>query len=381
MSEFRRILDLRAEARKKSLFLFGPRQTGKTYLLRTQFPRSRTYNLLHADMFLKLSRRPELIREELANHNPEDPIIIDEIQKLPVLLDEAHAMIEERHFRFILTGSSPRKLLRRGANLLGGRARTRHLFPLVSAELGKFDLLRVLNYGSLPYVMESDDPEEDLIAYCGSYLQEEIAAEGAVRRIESFSRFFQTSSLVNGELLNFESVAGDSGVPPRTVREYFSILEDTLIGATLPPYRKARSRKAVATAKFYLFDCGVANVLSGRKIPGIRTELFGKAFEHFIFLELRAWADYRRDRRPLTFWRDRSGAEVDFVIGDEIAVEVKSTDLVQDKHLRGLRAFSEVTNFKKYLVVSLDPQTRTIGKFEVVPYREFLRDLWGDRYA
>lgn len=374
---FTRRLHLAEEAAKKSLFLFGPRQTGKTFLLREQFPHSPSYNLLLADVFLKLSRRPQTIREELlAGPRPKGPIILDEIQKLPLLLDEVQNLIEERGFTFILTGSSPRKLKTGHANLLGGRARTRRLFPLVSAEIPAFDLLRAVNVGTLPSIYLSDDPKQDLLAYCGNYLKEEIVAEGLVRRVDHFSRFLEIAALTNAELVNFEAVASDAAFPARTVREYFHILDDTLVGTLLEPFSKAPRRKPSAAAKFYFFDVGVGNVLAGRENIRPKTELFGKAFEHFIFTELQAFLHYAKDDRALSFWRDRAGHEVDFLIGDETGIEVKGSESVADRHLGGLRYLSEGHTLKKKIVVSLEPKPRLVGDVLILPWREFLSRLW-----
>lgn len=378
---YHRLLDLRPTAQQKSLFLFGPRQTGKTTLLRETFPFAPTYNLLHADEFLRLSQRPQIIRESLAMHPPSGPIIIDEIQKLPLLLDEVHACIEEFGVRFILTGSSPRKLKRGGANLLGGRARTQYLFPLVSAEVENLDLQRVWNYGAIPSVYTSEQPQQDLIAYVGNYLQEEIQAEGLVRRIDNFSRFLQTAALCNAQLVNFSSVANDAGVAPRTVIEYFRILQDTLIGALLEPYTKTKKRKAIATAKFYFFDVGVSNTLAGITAVQPKTKVFGDVFEHFIYTELAAYLSYRQDARRLAFWRSTRGVEVDFLIGDEIAIEVKGTETVSERHLLGLNALAEDMPLKQRIVVSLDSHRRRIGAVEVFPVREFLHQLWGGGFA
>ena len=378
---YSRYLDLKEEASKKSIFLFGPRQTGKTALLKHLFPEAPFINLLLYDVFFKYSQRPHLLRDELKSMHDvkEQPVIIDEIQKLPVLLDEIQNLIESEGLNFILTGSSARKLKRSGHNLLGGRARVRHLHPFVFPELPDFDLLRIINYGALPSVYFSDDPEEDLIAYCGLYLREEIQAESAVRKIELFSRFLQIAGLVNAQLVNYESVASDAGIPSMTVREYFTILEDTDIGMMVKPYKKAVHRKSVGMAKFYLFDVGVANVIAGRKSIRPATELFGNAFEHYIFTELSAWLHYTKDRRPLTFFRDKTGAEVDFVIGDDIAIEVKGTELVAEKHLKGLKLFSEYAKVKKSIVVSLDSRPRKQGDINILPYKIFLELLWGGK--
>jgi predicted AAA+ superfamily ATPase len=328
-----------------------------------------------------LSQHPNLIREEIAARTPSQPIIIDEIQKLPGLLDEVQAMIEGLGATFILTGSSSRKLKRGGANLLGGRARTRHLYPLVYPEIPGYDLMRVINYGSLPSIYLSDDPVQDLISYCGNYLQEEIAAESAVRKIESFSRFLRIAALTNGELLNFTSVASDAGVPPRTIREYFTILEDTLLGTMVPPFGHAKKRKSISTAKFYFFDVGVANTLAQREVIKPKTELLGKALEHLIFTELQAYLGYSKNLRPLTFWRDRYGHEVDFIIGDSVAIEVKATTSVSEKHLRNLKMLSEDVHFKQQIIVSFDSEPRVIGNIRVLPVKKFLESLWAGEIA
>ena len=383
MEVFKRLLNLLEPARKRSIFLFGPRQTGKTFLLKQIFPDSPFYNLLLSEHFSRISHRPSIIREELLaqNFQGNTPVIIDEIQKLPVLLDEVHNLIEAYGFRFILTGSSARKLKRGGANFLGGRAWTRNLFPLVFPEVPDFNLQRALNYGTLPFIYQSDSPDEDLLAYCGTYLKEEIQAEGAVRRIDNFSRFLQIAALVNAELLSYESVSRDTTIPARTVRDYFTILEDTLIGVLLPPFGRTTHRKAVSSSKFYFFDVGVGNHLAGRTSIKPKTELFGKCFEHLLFTELRAWLEYTRDTRPLTFWRDYNGHEVDFIIGDEIAIEVKSSELVVDKHCKSLRMLAKEIPLQKKIVVSMDPAPRLLNDIEILPWKEFLTRLWDGSYS
>jgi predicted AAA+ superfamily ATPase len=379
MKVFDRVLNLSGEAKKKSVFLFGPRQTGKTFLVNRLFPQSPAYNLLKADEFLRISQRPHIIREELSAAGKAiigRPVIIDEIQKLPLLLDEVHYMIERLGINFILTGSSPRKLKTGSANLLGGRARTRLLFPLVSHEVQQLDIVRACNYGMIPSIYQSDEPVEDLKSYCGSYLQEEIQAEGLVRRIETFSRFLEISSLVSGEIINMEGLSSDTGIPSNSLREYFSILEDTLIGSMLKPFKKPVHRKAISRAKFYLFDVGVCNILAKRGAVQPKSELFGKTFEHFIYNELRAFLSYQQDDRPLSFWRDRYGNEIDFIIGDETAIEVKASHLTGGKHFKGMRLLSEEVNFKNKIIVSLDPTPRLVEDLLILPYQDFLLRLW-----
>ncbi len=298
---------------------------------------------------------------------------------MPVLLDEIHYLIEEYGRRFIITWSSARKLKYGAANLLGGRALTRHLFPLVSCEIPGFDLERILNYGSIPSIYSSPEPYEDLESYVGTYLKEEIQAEGLVRKLEHFSRFLNLAALCDTEMLNFSNIAGDLGLPSKTVKEYFRILEDTLVGSLLEAYTKSAKRKAISTAKFYLFDIGVSNILAGRQQITPKTELFGKAFEHFLFLEIKAFLHYSRDRRKLTFWRSKSGYEVDFLIGDDVAIEAKGTESVSAKHTKGIRALSEDIKLKRKIIVSLDPNKRDFDDICVYPYKEFLKDLWAHK--
>jgi uncharacterized protein len=375
---FDRILDLYNIIARKSLFLFGSRQTGKSFYLKHKYKNVMYIDLLKTDEFFRLSSKPSLLREQVLATKP-SLVIIDEIQKLPILLNEVHFLIEEIDTKFILTGSSAKKLKYGGANLLGGRALTRYLFPLVSAEIPNWDLIKIINFGSLPSIYQSPEPFEDLEGYVGTYLKEEIQAEGLVRKLEHFSQFLHLSALCNTELLNFSNIGSDLGMPAKTVREYFRILEDTLIGFSLHPYKKTEKRKAISTAKFYYFDVGVANILASRTNITTKTELFGKAFEHFIALELRAFLEYKRDKRQLYFWRSKSGQEVDFLLGEKVAIEVKGTDNVSEKHLKGLRYLSEDIALERKIVVSLDPIKRVVGDIEIFPVKEFLENLWNNK--
>ena len=377
--DYARKLDIGREG--KSVFLFGPRLTGKTYLLKKSFPNAKYYDLLRSDTFLRLSLRPSVLREELETEARGNTVIIDEVQKLPMLLDEVHSLIEDRHLRFILTGSSARKLRRGGVNLLGGRARMLRLHPLVSAEIGDYDLRRILEFGSLPAIYDSDDPWNDLKAYAGAYLQEEIAAEGAARKLDAFARFLRSAALFSGEQVNYEAWGSDAGVPARTVREYFYLLSDTLIGEIVEPWKGGKKRKPASAGKFYFFDVGVRNALAG--VHGIApgTEEYGKVFEHFIYAELRAWLDYNRDDHFLNFWRTQDNKEVDFVIGDEIAIEVKATEMPDHRHLQGLVAISEEGSFKHRILVCQVPEPRLSKGIEILPVKEFLDRLWGNTYV
>ncbi len=373
-----RRLDLTSDLRTRSVFLFGPRQTGKTTWLRQCFPDAPRFNLLHGEVFLRLSRDPGRLRAELAASDPRTgPVIIDEIQKLPSLLDDVHDLMESRGLRFVLAASSPVKLRRGGVNLLGGRARTRALFPFVSAEVPDWDLMRAINVGGIPSIYLSPDPIEDLRAYCGSYLRIEIQAEGLVRGIEPFSRFLTAAAACRSQPIVFERLASDAAVPARTVREYFQVLEDTLLATLLRPFRPGGARrKPVSHAKLYFFDVGVANVLGDVTHIGAGSPTFGPALEQLVFCELRAWLAYARDPRPLTFWRTADGSEVDFVIGDSAAIEVKATGAVTNRDLTGLRRLAEETPLKHRIVVCRESAARVIDGIRVLPVMNFLRDLW-----
>jgi predicted AAA+ superfamily ATPase len=377
-SYIERLPDLAGWLAKKSHFLFGPRQTGKSSLLRRCLPQARLYDLLDSSTYLSLSRNPGRLAEELSSRN--QVVVIDEVQRLPELLNEVHRLIEERKIRFLLTGSSARKLRRGGVNLLGGRARTRHLHPLTWKELGaSFDLARAIGRGLLPSIYFSDDPRADLEAYAGTYLQQEIAAEGAVRNAPAFSRFLRVAALCNATVVNFTNVGNDAQVPRTTVYEYFDILRDTLILHEIPAWRHSRKRKPLVSSKYYFFDIGVASVLQGRS-PNRGTVEYGAAFETWLLHELIAWRDYVSGE-SVSFWRSASGYEVDFVLGDHTGVEVKATDNVSPHDLRSLRAIAEEKILKRLLCVCLEPRARKVDGIEILPYTEFLTALWEGEYS
>lgn len=376
--EIPRALDLNALLRRKSHFLLGPRQTGKTTLIQQQLPGAVVYDLLDSSLFLSLSQNPGRLAEELTPTT--ELVAIDEIQRLPELLNEVHRLIEQRGVRFLLTGSSARKLRGGGVNLLGGRARTKHLHPVTWPELGDhFDLARAIRSGTLPSVYFSDDPAADLRAYTGTYLQQEVVAEGATRNVPAFSRFLKVAASCNGTLVNFTNVSSDAQVPRTTVYEYFEILKDTLILLELPAWRQSIRRKPIVSSKYYFFDVGVVGALQGRSVsPG--TPEFGAAFETWLLHELTAYSDYRSGE-PLYHWRSTSGFEVDFVIGDHTAVEVKAKENVSTRDLRSLRALSEESKLARYICVSLEPRSRIVEGIEVLPYANFLARLWAGEIA
>lgn len=373
-----RRLCLAALLDQKSHFLFGPRQSGKSFLIRHTLPGVRVYNLLDAEVFLALSQRPSRLVEEVGED--EKRVVIDEIQRLPDLLNEVHRLIEERGIRFLLTGSSARKLRRGGVNLLGGRARVKHLHPFVWPELGKrFDLRRALHAGLLPGVYFSDDADADLAAYAGAYLQEEVAAEGAARNVPAFSRFLRVAAHCNARIVNFTNVANDAQVARTTVYEYFDILKDTLLVRELPAWKASRKRKPIMSSKYYFTDPGVVRVLQGRTVvPG--TPEYGDAVETYLMHELSAWCDYE-GAQSLSFWRSTSGFEVDFILGDHTAIEVKAKPSVSSADLKGLRALAEESLLRRHLCVSLEPRPRRVGEIEVLPLHLFLEQLWSNRYV
>jgi predicted AAA+ superfamily ATPase len=260
-------------------------------------------------------------------------------------------------------------------NLLGGRARVKYLYPFVRCELGsRFDLGRALSSGLLPSIYLSTNPPADLEAYAGTYLQQEVVAEGSARNIPAFSRFLRVAALCNGTVVNFTNVANDAQVPRTTVYEYFEVLKDTLIVHELPAWKRSKKRKPLVSSKFYFFDIGVAGVLQGRRFaPG--TPEYGEAFETYVAHELRAYRDYN-DGDELSFWRSASGYEVDFLIGDHTAVEVKAKQTVGPPDLKALVALSEEQKLKRYICVSLEPRRRTNGSIQILPYGEFLDALW-----
>lgn len=380
MEYIERILDLRPLLSSRSLFLFGPRQCGKsTYIkLQLNLPVSASFNLLDHSLFLKLSQNPSQIRQEaVANHWQNGLIVIDEIQRIPELLNEVHLLIEDMNIHFLLTGSSARKLKRSGLNLLGGRARIRHMHPLVSAELKeKFDLEKAMFCGTIPFHYFSDLPEEDLQAYIGLYLTEEIAAEGVTRNIPAFARFLEVAAACNTQMINFTSVASDAQVKRQTVQNYFQVLVDTLLGFYLPPFEESVKRKAIGTPKFYFFDMGVVRSL--RKLNKIvrNSSDFGEFFEHFIFLELRSFVSYKSPSTELSYWRSLSGFEVDFLVGKELAIEVKASSQISEKHLKGLKALQEENLVKKSIIICWEDTKRKQGDIFIYPWVVFLKELW-----
>lgn len=379
---FPRSLRLPAAGRE-TFFLWGPRQTGKTTLLREAYPDALWIDLLKADEYRRYLDRPELLRQELGVAPSPRQIVIDEVQKVPVLLDEVHWLLENRGLHFALCGSSARKVKRGAANLLGGRAVRYELHGLTAAELGTgFDLDRLVNHGYLPRIYQADRPRRLLAAYVGDYLKEEVAAEGLVRALPSFSGFLDAAALSDGEIVNLSTIARDCGVSSHTIRAYFGILEDTLLGRWLPAYTRRPKRRVIGAPKFYFGDVGVVNHLARRGSLEPGGELYGKAFENWVFHELTAHSAYRETERRLAYWRLASGIEVDFVVGDmELAIEAKATRRVTSDHLKGLRnLLADHGRVRRRIVVCLEPKRRTTEDgIEILPAAAFAAEVAAGR--
>lgn len=361
----------------ESTFLWGARQTGKSTLLKNIFPDATCFDLLLAGEFNRFQRNTSILREILEADQSTGPVIIDEIQQIPALLNEIQWLMVNRNRQFILSGSSPRKIIRAGANLLGGRALRYELYPLIFKEIPDFDLLRALNRGLMPRHYLSTNYRKLISAYIGSYLRDEIMAEARIRNISSFSRFLEMAAFSNGEIVNYSNIAAECGVSSPTVREYFQILEDTLTGRFLPSFQKRPKRRVILSPKFYYFDIGITNHLLKRGEIFTGSESFGKAFEHFIYHEIYSHSHYSDLNYPISYWRTASQVEVDFILGDhETAIEVKSTEMANPGHLRGLKSFSEEYKVRRSILISNDPTPRKIGDILILPWRVFLEKLW-----
>lgn len=345
------------------------------------FPGAHVYDLLKSDVRVALQLRPSQLREECELLDDGELIIIDEVQKVPALLDEVHWLIENKNQRFVLSGSSARKLRRSGANLLGGRALRQTLFPLVSAEIPEFDLNRALNHGMLPRHYLTENPTMRVQSYIGDYLQQEIVEEAIVRRLDAFTRFLQVAALSNSEIVNYTNIAQDCGVSSKTVKEYFSILEETMLGFFLPSYTKVVKRRVVQSPKFYYFDVAIPNHLLHRTPLQPGTDVYGHALEHLVIQELRAYMAYRQPLKSLTYWHTLDNKyEVDAVLGDaEVAIEVKSSRNVGSRDTKGLKAFSEEYHEAKLYLLSLEDRPRKFNGVEVWPVDQFFKRLWSGK--
>jgi predicted AAA+ superfamily ATPase len=375
---FTRILD----APESSFFLFGPRGTGKSTWLRQRLPDARLYDLLDTAECLRLNRDPGLLYREAQSLLPGSWVVLDEVQKAPQVLNEVHRLIEERQLRFVLSGSSARKLRRGGTNLLAGRAQVQHLFPLVSAEVAyDLPLPEILVRGTLPMTVKAGKPNAYLTSYAHTYIQEEVRAEALTRNIGGFSRFLEIAARQNGQVTNTSGIARDAAVSRQTVQNYFDILVDTLLGQWLQPWKLKRATKQVAHPKFYLFDSGVARALSGRIPYPPTSEELGPLLETWILGELMAYVAYRQLGYTLHFWRTPDGVEVDFLCETTkgyTAIEVKAAANWDRRFLRGLTRIGEELGPRKVTCygVFLGSRAANWDGVAVLPVLEFLRRLW-----
>jgi predicted AAA+ superfamily ATPase len=360
---------------KRSAFLWGPRKTGKTYWISKHYRESPLIDLLKTDTFADYASHPALLRERFSKH--QGLVVIDEIQMVPDLLNEVHWMIENTNASFLMTGSSARKLRRGHANLLAGRAWRYTMAPLSYIETEGFELEEIFVSGLLPPHFLSVDPLQDLRAYVADYLKEEIAAEAVTQNIPTFSQFLRVAALTSGELLNYTNIGRETGVSAKVVRNYFQILEDTLLGFRVEPWRKVKKRRLIETEKFYLFDVGLTNYLA-RRSPKSGTPEFGHSLENYILMELKAYQAYRNPELDIRYWRTSTGFEVDFILGNmQVAVETKGSAKVHSAHMRGLKALLEEHQLQKAIIVALEKQPRMLeNKVEVWPWQYFLEMLW-----
>lgn len=384
---FKRCLQIQLPA-DQSAFLWGARQTGKSSYLKQHYPDAIFYDLLDTHEVMRLTKSPHLLREELLALDPQkkqQPVIMDEIQKIPELLNEVHWLIENQKLQFILCGSSARKLKTQSTNLLGGRAWIYHFYPLSFIEIPDFNLLIALQQGLLPthYLADNKYIYNYLQGYVDTYLTDEIRNEGLVRNLAGFARFLDVAGATNGEMINVNNIARDCGIDRSTVQSYYQILVDTLLGYFIYPYRKKFKRDIIMAApKFYMFDVGVANYLARRSVEALKGDNAGKSFEHFILMELVAYLSTIQQRIDIQYWRTKTGLEVDFILGDAtVALEVKISETVHQQDIKGLIAFCEEHPATKAIVISQDKRARQIIindmlSISVMPWTQFLIKLW-----
>ncbi len=364
-----------------SSFLWGARRTGKSYWVKHNFKSSDIIllDLLQTDIFAEYASRPSLLRERF--QDTKKIIIVDEIQKIPILLDEIHWLIENKKVIFLLTGSSARKLRRGHANLLAGRAIRYQLLPFSFMEVGDLDLEKIMLSGMLPPHYLSEKPLDLIRSYVADYLKEEIAQEAQIQRIPQFNEFLRVAALTSGELINYNNVARESGVSSKIVRSYFDILESTMLGFKIPSWKSSKTRRLIIAEKFYLFDVGLSNYIAKRQ-PKEGTPEFGKSFEHFILMELRAYKAYRNPDMDITYWRTSTGYEVDFILADkQVALEIKSGKMVHDNDIRSLKALKEDGEVGHSLVVSQEKYAREIDGIKILPWQIFLEMLWSGEFG
>lgn len=365
------------DAGSESLFLWGARQTGKSTLLKQLYPDAVWFDLLLADTYERLQRNPTLIREIVLADKKIKRVVIDEIQRIPELLNEIQWLMTNHKTQFIMSGSSARKIVRSNANLLGGRALRYELLPLISQEIPDFNVMKALNNGLLPRHYLTENPKKMLSAYVGNYLRDEIVNEAKIRNVHVFSQFLEAAAFSNGEMVNYSNIAADCGVSAPTIKEYFQILQDTLIGRFVPAYQKKPKRRVITAPKFYFFDIGIVNHLLKRGKIEAGSEIFGHAFEHYIYHEIYAHSHYSGLDYPISYWRTASQIEIDFVLGNnEVAIEIKSAAKINERHLKGLISFSEEYKVKHSILVCNEPLPRKHKNILILPWKIFLEKLW-----
>ena len=376
--DIKRTLNLKSLLKKKSFFLFGPRQVGKSYLIQKQLRDcSLIINLLDSELNYRLQQDPSYLKALITSKTKiQKYVVIDEIQKIPELLNLVHLFIEEKKIHFLLTGSSSRKLKRKNVNLLAGRAWNAELFPLSWYEIPSFSLKKRLLYGSIPSVHLSKEPLEELKAYVTNYLISEVQIEGLVRKLPQFHNFLKGAALSNTQMLNFSKIGNDYGLPASSVRDYYEILQDLLIGFMITPWKKSQKRKAVSKSKFYFFDIGLVHTLCNVKILNEHSDFYGRSFEHFIANEIKAYLSYSRKDDPLQYWQSRYGHEVDFILGDHTAIEIKSSKRISKSDLKALKMLSEEQCFKNFFIVSRDEVSANFDGIKSLHWKVFLKKLW-----
>ena len=375
---YERIFDIKNRL-DEGMFLFGARQVGKSTLLKNRFPKAIYIDLLNSDLRRRFKQNTGLFKEMLIKYPAETLVIVDEIQKVPELLDEVHSLMVDYGLHFILSGSSARKIKNSGANQLGGRAIPETLYPLVSAEITDYDLNKAIQNGTIPRHYAVTNAKNRIKAYIDLYLKEEIKEEAAVRNVDNFERFMEVAAISDGEIINYENIATDCGVSANTVKAYFKILYDSLIGYEIPAYRKVIKRKLTQAPKFYYFDVGVANYLMRRYKLEPGTPEYGHAFEHLVMQEIIAYLGYKGELDQLSYWHAYSGEEGDAIIGDaKIAIEIKSADEIQRKHTESLREFAKEHPNAKLIVVSRDKITRQSGGIDLYYATDFFKALWNE---
>lgn len=373
---YHRIFDIENRL-DEAMFLFGGRQTGKSTLLKERFPKAVYIDLLKSDVRNRFKQHPEEFRESLLRYPPETLVIVDEIQKVPDLLDEVHWLMVEKGLWFILSGSSARKIKKSGANNLGGRAIPETLFPLVSAEIPDFDLERAVQNGMIPRHYMVANARNRMRAYIDLYLKEEIIEEALVQNVDEFVRFMEVAAIMDGEILNYENVASDCEVSANTVKAYYKILVDTLLGFEVPAYRKVIKRKLYKSPRFYYFDVGIANHLTKRYHLAPKTPEYGHAFEHLIMQEIVAYLGYTNSDEELTYWHTYENLEVDAVIGDaRVAIEIKSKEHIDHDDKKGITEFAKEHPETKQIIVSKDRISRRSGDVDLYYVTDFFKALW-----